>query len=63
MRGDLQLRFEQTLVVAVARAEHHPVFAERHRLAVAVGGDVMDRKDWHHGTVRDDDWLWDWPGS
>ena len=33
------------LIVALARAEHHPVLAERDGLAVAVGGDVADGQD------------------
>ena len=43
----LQSRLEQLLVVAVARAEHHAVLAERHRLLVAVGGDVTDGEERH----------------
>ena len=41
--------FDQPLVVAVARAEHHAVLAERDRPAVAVGGDVANRENGHGG--------------
>jgi hypothetical protein len=30
--SDLELRFEQPLVMAFARTQHHPVFAEGDRL-------------------------------
>ncbi len=35
------------LVVPLARQEHHPVLAEGDRLAVAIGGDVMDAVNRH----------------
>ena len=41
--------FDQPLVVAVARAEHHAVLAERNRPAVAVAGDVANRENGHGG--------------
>ena len=40
-------RFDQPLVIAVARAQHHAVLAERHRLLVAVGRDVADGEKLH----------------
>jgi hypothetical protein len=39
---DLNLRVEELLIVTVARPEHHAVFAERHRLLVAIGRDVAN---------------------
>ena len=47
LRRDAQARVDQPLVVAVARAEHHAMVAERDRPAIAVGGDVTDREDGH----------------
>ena len=49
---DLQPRLKQLLVVAVARAEHHAMLAERHRLLVAVGRDVADGKERHRSGKR-----------
>ena len=47
LRRDLERRGEQPLVMPLARREHHAMLAERHRLAVAVGGDVADAVDRH----------------
>ncbi len=43
---------EQPLVMPLARREHHPMLAERYRLAVAVGGDVADAVDRHFRSGR-----------
>src|ERR1700751_4410106 len=46
-RRDDELGVEQFLVVAVARSQHHAVFAERDRLLVAVSGEVAHGDDEH----------------
>jgi hypothetical protein len=38
---------QQPLIVAVARAEHHPMLAKRDRLLVAIGAGVSDGEEWH----------------
>ncbi len=50
-RRDDQAGGQHALVVAFQRTEHHPVFAKRHRFAVAVVRDVTDRKDRHWMSV------------
>ena len=45
--SDLELRFEQPLVMAFARTQHHPVFAEGDRLLVLIGGDMPDGENRH----------------
>ena len=40
-------RFEQPLVVAVARPQHHAMLAKGNRLLVAVGRDVTHGNDRH----------------
>ena len=46
--------FEQMLVMALARQEHHPMLAELDRLPVAVGGDVADAVDRHFRRLARD---------
>ncbi len=43
--GDIDARFQQPLVVAVARAEQDVMLAERHGLPIAVGGLMADGED------------------
>src|SRR3954464_6423366 len=45
--GDVQPRLEEPLVVALARAQQHPVLAEGDRLPVAVGRHVADGANRH----------------
>src|SRR5216684_9320841 len=45
--SDLELRFEQPLVMAFARTQHHPVLAEGDRLLVLIGGDMPDGENRH----------------
>src|SRR5690348_15861590 len=45
--GNGQLTVEQPLIMAVARPQHHAMFAECDRLLVAVGRDVADGQDRH----------------
>src|SRR5713226_1165835 len=45
--SDLELRFEQPLVMAFARTQHHPVFAEGDRLLVLIGSDMSDGENRH----------------
>jgi hypothetical protein len=47
LRSNGQRRGEEVLIVPLARQEHHAVLAEGDRLAVAVGGDVMDAVNRH----------------
>jgi hypothetical protein len=37
--------------MAVARAQHDAVFAERHRVAVAIYGLVVNRQERHRQTI------------
>jgi hypothetical protein len=41
-RGNQKPCVYQTLIMAVSRTQHHPVFAEGNRLSVPVGRDVLD---------------------
>ena len=41
---DVDPRVEQLLIIALARPDHQPVLAERHRLAIGVGRDMRDRQ-------------------
>src|SRR5260370_39625900 len=45
--SDLELRFEQPLVMAFARTQHHPVFAGGDRLPVLIGRDMADGENRH----------------
>ena len=45
LRGDAEGRLDQALVVAVARAEHDPMLAERDRAAIAIDRAVTDGQD------------------
>jgi hypothetical protein len=45
--SDLEVRFEQPLVMVFARTQHHPVFAEGDRLLVLIGGDMPDGENRH----------------
>ena len=44
---NVQARGNQPLVIAFQRAEHHPVFAQRHSLAVTIAGHMADRQERH----------------
>ncbi len=44
---DYELGFEHLLVVVVARTQHHAVHAERDRLLIGVGCDVLSGENWH----------------
>lgn len=50
-RVDHQSRAKKPKVVTVARAEHQPVIAERHRLGVFVAGAVNDLEGAHQGGI------------
>jgi hypothetical protein len=47
--ADVEPRLDQLLVVPLARAQHHPVLAERHRLPVAICREVADGQHIHRG--------------
>ena len=47
LRPDVELRVQQPQIVAGARAKHHAVLTEPHRLRVRVGGDVPDGQEPH----------------
>jgi hypothetical protein len=49
--SDLELRFEQPLVTAFARTQHHPVLAEGDRMFVPIGGDMPDGENRHCNPV------------
>jgi hypothetical protein len=42
LRGDLETRLDHSLIMGVAWAEHHSVFAEGHRLPVAIGRNMSN---------------------
>ena len=46
-RGNQKPCVYQTLIMAVSRTQHHPVFAEGNRLSVPVGRDVLDGQYGH----------------
>ena len=51
LRADLEARLDHLLIVGVARAEHHPVFAKGDRPPVAIGRDVPDGQCRHDFPV------------
>ena len=46
-RRDLEARMEQPLIVAVARAQHHPMLAEPHRRCIGIGREMSYRENGH----------------
>ena len=46
---DVELRAHQAQIVALARAEHHPMLAEPHRFRVAIDRDMPHREQAHAG--------------
>jgi len=53
---DVEFRIEHGLVAIVARPQHHAVFAESDRIAVAVRGYMANRED-RHGIPDDSLWV------
>jgi hypothetical protein len=52
-RGNQKPCFYQTLIMAVSRTQHHPVFAEGNRLSVPVGRYVVDGQRGHRTPLFD----------
>jgi hypothetical protein len=44
---DIEAGFQHSLVVVVARPQHHAVLAECDRLPIVIGGDVPDGENRH----------------
>jgi hypothetical protein len=51
LRLDRKVALEHAKIMAVARAQHDAVFAERHRTGVAVYGLVMNRQSRHRQAI------------
>jgi hypothetical protein len=51
-RIDVERRLEKPLIVAVARAQHHPVLRQANGLGVGVGRDVFDCQNCHSLSIE-----------
>jgi hypothetical protein len=49
---DLERRIEKPLIVAVARAEHHPMLSEADGFGVGVGGNVFYSQNCHALSIE-----------
>ena len=48
---DFELRFDDPLIVVVARTQHHPVLAECDRAIIVICGDVSDAENRHYRAM------------